>query len=92
MDQQNVMTGIIPSHLPAELSEFVSADYPPQDSKPVLCIRSANWLIESSLCKYELLTACYIPEKRGWRDIQGRILDGEILGWKNAHRWLQPVN
>jgi hypothetical protein len=83
------MTGCIPSHLPAELYEFVSADFPPQDEKPVLCIRPAC----CRHAKYELLTACYLPSKRSWRTLDGAWLVGPpILGWKNAHRWLQPAN
>lgn len=82
--------GVEPTHLPNCLSEFISASYPPQDDKPVLCIRFAM-MPSLNASKYELITACYIADKRGWRDIQGRILNGQpILGWKNAHRWLQP--
>lgn len=85
------MTGIIPTHLPAELSEFVSVDYPPQDTKPVLVIRESG----TKYSKYELLTLFYDPRHHPaspWRDIYGNSVHGRLLGWKNAHRWIQPVN
>lgn len=77
------------SHLPDELSEFVSADFPPQDGYPVLCIRRSS----SIHSKYELLTARYVPDysMAKWRDLDGNsVLDSgyPILGWKQARRWL----
>lgn len=94
MDQQQpAMTGTIPSHLPAELSEFVSADFPPQDEKPVLCIRRAS---HNAGVQYELITARYQPSlgafRHPWRHLDGEPVDEtghQVLGWKNAIRWLQ---
>lgn len=83
-----------PTHVSNELSEFVSVDYPPQDRKPVLCVRESIGLSS----KYELITAIYDPvsyPQSPWRHVNGsdiRDTGGRILGWKNAHRWLQPVN
>lgn len=86
-----VLLGPIPSHLPAELCEFVSALFPPQDTTPVLAIRECS----TNRCRYELITAIYDPRHHPanpWRGVDGdAITDSgkQVLGWKNALRWLQ---
>lgn len=82
MKQKNISL----THLPDELSEFVSVDYPPQDDKPVLVIREA---IAGANCKYEVVTGFYKAELRSWRTPEGYWLHGRLLGWKQAIRWLQ---
>lgn len=81
--------GCMPTHLPNELSEFVSADMPPMDDKPVLCIRLSG----VTTCKYELITACYHSGRANpWRTLDGECATASghpVLGWKNALRWLQ---
>lgn len=79
---------MLQSHLPAGLSEFVSAAYPPVDDGPVLCICEAP---ANSGAKYELITARYVANKRSWRTLDGAWPINSILGWKNAHRWLQAL-
>lgn len=81
--------GITPSHLPNLLTEFVTADFPPMDTKPVLAIRETD----SVKSQYELLTVYYDARHHPaapWRDLDGRPIVGKrVLGWKNALRWLQ---
>jgi hypothetical protein len=84
---------LVHSHLPNCLAEFVTADFPPTDNRPVLAIRQSS----SNKCNYELITAVYDPEFRPldpWVDINGNsILDSghRVMGWKNAFRWLQAL-
>jgi hypothetical protein len=83
--------GITPSHLPEELSEFVTADFPPMDSKPVLAIRESGY----NRCRYEIVTAYYDARHypaNPWRGVDGDAITdsgSRVLGWKNALRWLQ---
>lgn len=82
---------VLGTHLPNELSEFVSADYPPIDDKPVLAIRESGYIH----CKYELITVRYVKDRIDpWRTIDGESVKHSgkpVLGWRNAIRWIQPA-